>query len=125
MGTLRRLLYQALALFFVALATAGVFLPLVPTTPFLLVAVWAAGRSSPALKRWLREHPRFGPVLRRWEDERAISTTSKRNAILALIASWLIVVATTSGYVAPVLTGGVMLAVGCFLMTRPTHSDSG
>jgi uncharacterized membrane protein YbaN (DUF454 family) len=125
MGTLRRLFYQGVALVFVALATAGVFLPLVPTTPFLLVAVWAAGRSSPALKRWLREHPRFGPVLRRWEDERAISPTSKRNAMIALMISWLIVVVTTSGYLVPVLAGAIMLGVACFLLTRPTGTDPG
>mgnify|MGYP000196805790 CR=1 FL=1 len=124
MGTLRRLVYQGVALFFVALATAGVFLPLVPTTPFLIVAVWAAGRSSPELKRWLREHPRFGPVLRRWEDERAISRPSKRNAVIAIILSWLIVLVTTSGYLLPMVAGAVMVGVAGFLLTRPTGTDT-
>lgn len=123
MGTIRRLLYQALALLCVGLATAGAFLPLVPTTPFLLVAVWAAGRSSPELKAWLRNHPRFGPVLRRWEDERAISRTSKRNACIALVISWGIVVVTTSGYLMPLLVAPILMGVAWFICTRPTGSD--
>lgn len=123
MNWLRRLLYQGLALLCVGLGALGAFLPLLPTTPFLLVAAWAAGRSSPELKAWLRNHPRFGAILRRWEDERAISPTSKRNACIALVLSWLIVVWTTSGYLAPLLAGGAMIGVACFILTRPRGED--
>lgn len=125
MSLLRRLLYQGLALICVGLGALGAFLPLLPTTPFLIVAAWAAGRSSPELKAWLRNHPRFGATLRRWEDERAISATSKRNACIALAVSWLIVVWTTSGYLAPALAGAAMIGVACFILTRPPGEDPG
>lgn len=54
------------------LALAGIFLPLLPTTPFLLTAAWAFYRSSPALYRRLMEHPRLGPYIRNFREHRAI-----------------------------------------------------
>lgn len=54
------------------LALAGIFLPLLPTTPFLLAAAWAFYRSSPALYRRLMEHPRLGPYIRNFREHRAI-----------------------------------------------------
>lgn len=123
MTLLCRLLYQGLALLCVGLGALGAFLPLLPTTPFLIVAAWAAGRSSPELKRWLRNHPRFGAILRRWEDERAISPRAKRNACIALVVSWLLVFWTSSGYLVPVLAGGAMIGVAGFILTRPVGNE--
>lgn len=125
MSLLRRLLYQGLALLCVGLGALGAFLPLLPTTPFLIVAAWAAGRSSPELKAWLRNHPRFGAILRRWEDERAISARAKRNACIALVLSWLLVLWTSSGYAVPLLAGCVMIGVAGFILTRPEGQDPG
>ena len=67
-----RIALRALGLAATALGLAGAVLPVVPTTPFLLVAAWAFARSSPRLEAWLRDHPRLGPPLREWEARRAI-----------------------------------------------------
>jgi uncharacterized membrane protein YbaN (DUF454 family) len=77
-----RYLYLALGLAFVALGLAGVLLPVVPTTPFLIVAAGCFARSSPRLERWLLAHPRFGPVLQAWRERRAIPRKAK---LLALV----------------------------------------
>jgi uncharacterized membrane protein YbaN (DUF454 family) len=77
-----RHLYLALGLAFVALGLAGVLLPVVPTTPFLIVAAGCFARSSPRLERWLLAHPRFGPVLQAWRERRAIPRKAK---LLALV----------------------------------------
>jgi uncharacterized membrane protein YbaN (DUF454 family) len=50
------------------LAVVGIVFPVMPTVPFLLVAAWAASRSSPRLHRWLLSHPRFGRQLRDWDE---------------------------------------------------------
>ena len=72
-----RPLYLILGLAFTALGIAGAFLPLVPTTPLLILATWFFARSSPRLERWLVEHKRFGPLLRAWREEGAIPRRAK------------------------------------------------
>jgi uncharacterized protein len=115
----RRLPYLCLAYGCVGLGAAGVVLPLVPTTPFLLLAAWAAPKGSPALDRWLHEHPRFGPVLLAWREQRAVPRRAKWMDCLLLLMSWLILLFTTSGPLVPVLTGTLFICVGTFLITRP------
>ena len=67
MRSVKRYLLRGLGVVMVGLATAGVFLPLLPTTPFLLIALWAFTASAPEWADRLRRHPRFGPLLMAWE----------------------------------------------------------
>ena len=119
-GALARRAWQGLALACVGLGSAGAVLPLVPTTPFLLVAAWAASRSSPRLHAWLYAHPRFGPLLRDWRDHRALRPRAKRAALLLIAASWVIMLVTVEPLAARVAASGVMLVVAVFLATRPS-----
>lgn len=86
----RQLFYRTLAIMATGLGMVGVILPLLPTTPFLIVAVWAAGKSSPRLELWLLEHPQFGPLLKGWRDRGAIPLFAKYLAGLMLTSSWLV-----------------------------------
>jgi len=72
-----RWLLQALAAVRLVLALVGLVLPVMPTVPFLVVAAWAAARSSPRLHRWLLEHPRFGPSLRDWNEAGIVPRRAK------------------------------------------------
>ncbi len=72
----------------VGLGVVGVVVPLLPTTPFLLVAVYAATRSSPRLRWWLYRHPRFGPPIRDWQRHRAVPVQAKWMACGCMVASW-------------------------------------
>lgn len=71
----------------------GAILPLVPGTPFLLLAAYAYARSSPRLEAWLVEHPRLGPLIRDWRANGAIGRPAKRAALTAMAVtpaiSWL------------------------------------
>ena len=118
--TPRRLPYLVLAYACIALGAAGVVLPLLPTTPFLLVAAWAAPKASPRLDAWLHQHPRFGPILTAWREERAIPKRAKWLACVMLLASWLVMLATTSLPWVPIATGILFVCVGTYVCTRPT-----
>lgn len=69
-----------------ALGVAGIFLPLLPTTPFLLLSAWLFVRSSPRLYDWLMSHPRLGEYIRNFREERAIPLRVK---IVSVSLIWL------------------------------------
>lgn len=83
-----RPLYLVLGWLCVALGAIGAFLPLLPTTVFLLIAAWAFARSSPRWHAWLREHAHFGEAVRAWEEHHAMPRRAKRIAFVALAASY-------------------------------------
>ena len=116
----RNLLYLVFAYLCVGLGFIGAFLPLLPTTPFLLLAAWAAPRGSPALHRWLYEHPRFGSALIAWEQKRAVSTRAKWTACCLMALSWVIMYLQVGGWIIPTLTGVLFVSISVFLITRPT-----
>jgi len=120
-----RRLWLALALVFVGFGSVGAVLPLVPTTPFLLLAAYCASRSSPQLHAWLYSHPRFGPLLRDWRDHRAIRPRAKITALLLLAASWLLMWLTVPSDPARLAASAVMALVALFLATRPSGPAPG
>ena len=79
-----RLLYRVLGYIAVALGAIGAFLPIMPTVPFLLLAVYFFARSSPELEQKILDHPHWGPQVKDWRERRAISRSSKTMAIGAM-----------------------------------------
>lgn len=75
---------MALAVLSLALAVLGVLLPGLPTTPFVLLAAWAAARSSPRLAAWLESHRLFGPLIRDWRAGGRVSRRAKWSAAFAM-----------------------------------------
>lgn len=76
-----RALWLAAGLAFVALGFVGIFLPVLPTTPFLILAAACFARSSTRLEGWLLNHRRFGPMLRDWRARGAIPMRGKWAAL--------------------------------------------
>jgi len=74
----------------VLLGIIGVFLPLLPTTPFMILALVLFARSSPRLHRMLLENRWFGPGLRQWEKDRSISRSTKLRAMLLVVLTFAI-----------------------------------
>ena len=85
------MIYLGMGWLSVGLAIAGVILPILPTTPMLLIAVWAFGKSSPELAEKIRQHRIFGPPIRDWQDSGVISRKAKALAIgiMLLMTGWL------------------------------------
>ncbi|MDB5698320.1 MAG: hypothetical protein JWN69_1124 [Alphaproteobacteria bacterium] len=84
---MRRLFLFSGGVISLVLGTAGVFLPLLPTVPFVLLAAFCFARSSPRLEGWLLQHRHFGPHIHSWRESRAISRSGKRAAWIAFALS--------------------------------------
>lgn len=82
-----RIALMAAGLGFVALGVVGIFLPVLPTTPFLLLAAACFARSSEPLHRWLLGRPRLGPLIRDWETHGVIPRAAKLRATLLIAAT--------------------------------------
>ena len=80
-----RLLLIGCGMLALALGIVGIFLPLLPTTPFLLVAAFFFSKGSERLHRWLVQHPRFGRFLRDWEAEQVVPLAGKYAATLTMV----------------------------------------
>lgn len=83
----KRYALLTLGLLFTALGVVGAFLPLIPTTPLLILAVWAFSGSSERLHAWLLNHRRFGPPLQRWRTHRVVPWRAKITAWTMMAAS--------------------------------------
>jgi len=68
----------------------GIFLPLLPTTPFVLLAAFCFSRGSLRCEAWLLGHPRFGPMIQQWRTHRAIALRAKQlaSAMMVLGSTW-------------------------------------
>lgn len=85
-----RLLFAGLGTLFVLLGVLGIFLPVLPTTPFLLLAAACYARSSRRIYHWLLHHPHFGPLIREWREYRSMPYRAKRKALLLIVLSFAI-----------------------------------
>ncbi|WP_135077165.1 YbaN family protein [Terasakiella sp. SH-1] len=119
---IRQTLYLSVGWFFTGLGFIGAFLPVLPTTPFLLVAVWAFSKSSPKLKRWLYTHPQFGPHIRNWFDHGAITTRAKIFAVSLMGVSVGFSTLLSESLYLPIALSLIMVAVATFILTRPAPS---
>ncbi|CAM3687328.1 Inner membrane protein YbaN [Vibrio aerogenes CECT 7868] len=70
------------------LGVLGIFLPLLPTTPFVLLASACFMRSSPRFHRWLLNHAVFGPVIKNWQTRRAISPEVRRRGSFLMVITF-------------------------------------
>ncbi|MFW2831441.1 YbaN family protein [Sphingomonas sp. ID0503] len=115
-----RLVYLALGLLAVALGVIGVFLPLLPTVPFLILAAFCFARANPAWERRLLEHPRFGPPIRAWREHGAIGRAGKTGAVIGLTGSAVIGLFVLPG-LWRFLPLTVAVACGAWILSRPSR----
>ena len=123
---LARPAYLMLGWLCVGAGAVGVVLPVMPTTIFLLGALWAFSRSSPRFSTWIRQHAGFGPYVRDWDLYHAIPTHAKVLAVSMMSASfaWLLFF-TEIPAVALIATGLVMLGAAGYVVTRPAPPRAG
>ncbi|MFM2280141.1 MAG: hypothetical protein RLZZ444_2372 [Pseudomonadota bacterium] len=115
-----RSLYLLLGWFFVGLGVVGIVLPVLPTTPFILVAAGFFAKGSPRAERWLMEHPVFGEPLAAWRERGAIPTYAKVLAVSMMSLSFgAILLGGVMPLWATIILGGLLLACAFYVMSRP------
>jgi uncharacterized protein len=115
----------ALGFLMVALGTLGVFLPVMPTAPFLIVAAWAFSRSSERFHNWLYGHPHFGPPLVAWNRHGVIPVKAKLLSVVGMYASVVLVILfVATDWVLPAIHIAVVTAVAAYILTRPSRAPA-
>jgi uncharacterized membrane protein YbaN (DUF454 family) len=97
----------------------GIVLPGLPTVPFVLLAAFAAARGSQRLHAWLLAHRQFGPLIRDWEAQGAVSRRAKRLATLMMAACAVVMFLTAPAVWMAAMGTAVMAAVAAWLWRRP------
>ena len=87
---MKKIILIILGWFCVGLAFIGVFVPGIPTTIFLIVALWAFARSSKKFHSWLLNHKRFGPILQNWESHKVVPRKAKILMVILQISAVII-----------------------------------
>ena len=114
-----RLMWLLVGLSSLVFGVLGVFLPLLPTTPFLLVSVFAFARSSERLHGWMIEHPTFGPLIENWHKHGSIDRRTKRIAIIVIMVTPIITWRIGAPGWALACQVVVLMGAAAFILTRP------
>ncbi len=109
------------ALLSLALGVIGIFVPVLPTVPFILLSAWAAARSSPRLLAWLENHLSFGPMLIEWRRGGVVRRRAKWTAAAVMAASAAIMLLLVPARWVALLAIGCMAGVLAWLWRRPEH----
>ncbi len=114
-----RALWLSAGLLSVATGTVGVFVPLLPTVPLMILAAFCFGKSSPRLHDWLLTHPVYGPHIRDWRTRGAIRPGAKQVATVSIAVAFglSVLFGVRPGILG--LQAVVLLAVLLFIWTRP------
>lgn len=102
---MKNILFKLLGFVFVGLAFIGAFLPIMPTTTFALLAVWAFAKSSPKLEQWVRNHPIIGRYVKNWETKKVYPIHGKVAMVGFMLMSLIIMIFTVGGL--PVVYAGI------------------
>lgn len=120
----KRYAWACLGWVMVALGFIGAFLPVMPTTIFLILAAGCFARSSPSLEAWLLYHPRFGTPLRQWREQGAISRKGKGYAAAGMAAGYVLFLwGARPGWPLACGVAAGMAACAAWVLTRPAPRD--
>jgi len=105
----------------VALGAIGVFLPVLPTVPFLILAAACFARGSPRIERWMLDHPRFGPPIRDWRERGAIPLRAKMLAVGGMAGGYAVaLLAVQPGLAVSVPLAAALALVAAWILSRPS-----
>ena len=117
---MKRTILISLGWLCVGLGFVGVFVPGIPTTIFLIIALWAFTKSSEKLRHWLLNHKRFGPILNNWQEHKVVPRRAK---ILMVVLMSLAVILFYYSLQSLILTIGliiILISVAIYVISLPS-----
>lgn len=114
-----KLVWLLLGCLAVALGVIGIFLPLLPTTPFMILAAACFAKSSDRLHGWLLGHRMFGPMIRDWQAHGAIPRRGKRAALIAMTLAFGLSLVLGLKWWVLLAQASVLVIMGSWIWTRP------
>lgn len=121
----RDVFLTGLGILLVIIGVIGIFLPVLPTTVFLLMAAWCFTKGSPQLNNWLLTHPHLGPPIIEWRAHGVIPARAKALAIvmMSFSLSYLVFFSAAPIWVVA-LVAGILFCAATFILTRPSTAPS-
>jgi len=119
----KRLLLLILGWLSLITGIIGAFLPLLPTTPLVLLAAWCFSKSSERFHTWLIEHKYFGPIVRDWQSADGIPRRARNRAIIFMWVGMAISILIVSRFWATIGLVIIGLCVSSYLMRMPIRSE--
>lgn len=113
--------FKVLAYMFAGIGALGVILPLLPTTPFVLLAAFCASKGAPEFASWLDSHPMLGPVIANWRERKAIPRTARVLAVGLLGVSWIVLFLSDASMMLLAGIGVFFIGLSAYLITRPSY----
>ena len=116
-----RTIYIILGWLFFAIGAVGVVLPVLPTTPFMLLALWAFSQSSERFYQWLLNHKLFGPPLQLWQQHRVIPLAAKIMSVSFMSVSFIyMLIYSPVGGMLKLIIAALMLYGAWFILSKPS-----
>lgn len=109
---IKKYFYLTIGFITTGLGIIGLFLPLMPTTCFLIAAVWAFSKSDPRYSQWILNHPQFGPAIEHWIKHKSINRETKCKISFSIVIGFalsLIIMAPSVTVSAFMISGMLML----------------
>ena len=122
MSTCYKALYCSLGWLFFAIGLVGAFLPVLPTTPFMILALWMFSKSSQRFHDWLYNHQFFGPPLQQWQQFNVIPRTAKFMSVSMISLSFtFMLLYSPMPWWSHLLTGLLMGYGAWFVLSKPSE----
>ena len=104
------------------LGTIGIVLPVLPTTPFAILAAFAFGKSSPAVEAWLERNRYFGPIIADWRANGVIAPRYKSIAVVMMCGAFIMSIALSVAPIVLIVEAVCLSGAALFVLTRPSRA---
>ena len=121
---MKKFIYNSTGTISLGLGILGVFLPLLPSTCFILLAAWAFAKSSPTFHAWLTCNSPFAKSIQDWQQHRVIPIKVKGIAAVSMTASFLLTAMLVENFYVLGSIGLGMLALLLFLFSKPSNIEA-